>query len=63
MKELFVSIILLFAVTAVFAQEKDELTGRQAPEFKLENVDGDYVALKDELGDGPVLLSFWATLV
>jgi peroxiredoxin len=43
------------------AQNNKEQVGGSAPEFKLENVDGENVSLKDELGKGPVLLSFWAT--
>ena len=53
-------LLLLFSVN-ISAQEQQEQTGRSAPNFKLENVQGDYVSLKDELGDGPVLISFWAT--
>ncbi len=61
MNKLFLlPVFILFAVT-IFAQEQSEQTGRSAPDFKLENVQGDYVSLKDELGGGPVLLSFWAT--
>lgn len=61
MKKLFLLPILLLFTLTVFAQEHEEQTGRSAPGFKLENVQGDYVSLKDELGNGPVLLSFWAT--
>lgn len=57
---LMLSLFFLFAIS-INAQEKEEQTGGNAPEFKLENIDGDYVSLKDELGSGPVLLSFWAT--
>ncbi len=61
MNKLFLlPVFFIFAVT-VFAQDHKEETGRSAPEFKLENVQGDYISLKDELGEGPVLLSFWAT--
>ena len=61
MKKLFVvSLFIIFALN-LHAQEQQEQTGGNAPEFKLENIDGENVSLKDELGDGPVLLSFWAT--
>ncbi len=61
MNKLFLlPLFFIFAVT-IFAQEHAEQTGRRAPEFKLENVEGDYMSLQDELGEGPVLLSFWAT--
>jgi peroxiredoxin len=44
----------------VFAQpDPDGL--RKGPNFKVENLEGDIVELEAELGDGPILLSFWAT--
>jgi len=59
---------LVFSLITVFlfsffitAQETEELAGRKAPNFVLENLDGDYVELNQEIGEGPVLLSFWAT--
>lgn len=61
MKKLIVIPFFLLFVMNLFAQAQEEPTGRSAPDFKLENVDGKYVSLKDELGDGPVLISFWAT--
>jgi cytochrome c biogenesis protein CcmG/thiol:disulfide interchange protein DsbE len=61
MKRLIILPIILLFCMNVHAQEQKEQTGRSAPEFKLENLDGDYVSLKDELGSGPVLISFWAT--
>lgn len=61
MKRLIFLLLFIFIAVNIFAQEQQEQTGRIAPDFKLESVDGDYISLKDELGDGPVLLSFWAT--
>ncbi len=62
MNKLFLlPLLLLLFTVSITAQEQQEQTGRSAPNFKLENVQGDYVSLKDELGDGPVLISFWAT--
>lgn len=55
-----IAIILLLAVCSfVHAQEKE--TARKAPDFKLENIDGKYVELSKEIGNGPILISFWAT--
>lgn len=34
---------------------------RKGPDFTLEDLDGDFVELNQEVGDGPILLSFWAT--
>jgi cytochrome c biogenesis protein CcmG, thiol:disulfide interchange protein DsbE len=61
MKNILILGLFFLLVINIHAQEQEEQTGGNAPEFKLENIDGDYVSLKDELGDGPVLLSFWAT--
>lgn len=43
------------------AQEKEIETGRKAPNFKLENIDGKFVELSKEIGSGPIIISFWAT--
>ena len=61
MKKLMLLPMFLLIVMNIFAQSQEEQTGRSAPEFKLESLDGNYISLKDELGDGPVLISFWAT--
>ncbi|MFA8342256.1 MAG: peroxiredoxin family protein [Rhodothermaceae bacterium] len=50
-------LILIIAVSFLFAQENK----RKAPDFRLENIKGKTVTLKNYLGDGPVLLCFWAT--
>jgi peroxiredoxin len=55
-------LILVFAfVSNLFSQQEDLKAGRQAPNFKLENIDKKYIELKKETGDAPILLSFWAT--
>jgi peroxiredoxin len=51
-----VALALIVAVQSAPAQP-----GREAPDFTLENLDGDWVSLQDLVGDGPVLISFWAT--
>jgi peroxiredoxin len=51
--------ILVFSLP-LFSQ--DESVGiRKGPNFKAENLDGDIVELNAEVGEGPILLSFWAT--
>ena len=51
------SILLLFLFPAIiFCQDV-----KSPPNFVLENLDGDYVELNEYIGDGPILLSFWAT--
>jgi len=59
MKHLLVLFILLFTCLS-FSQTENEGT-RKSPNFKLESMDRDVVELYTEIGDGPILLSFWAT--
>ena len=58
------SLLLIFVVvisSTLLAQDNTELSGRKAPNFKLVNLEGKFVELNKETGNGPVLLSFWAT--
>lgn len=52
----YLPFVLLLISISLFAQE-----GKKAPDFSLENLDGDPVTLSENTGAGPVLLSFWAT--
>ena len=61
MKSLLVVLFFVFFSFTSLAQEQYESVGKTAPNFVLENLYGDYVELSEELGDGPILLSFWAT--
>lgn len=58
--KLLLALLFTFSFT-LFAQDSDEIAGKRAPNFILENFDGEFTDLSEELGDGPVLLSFWAT--
>jgi len=51
--------IIVFSVS-LFSQDYSGGI-RKGPDFTLENLDGDQVELFKEVGDGPILLSFWAT--
>ncbi len=53
---LTVTLLLVSGLGVVFAQDAET-----APDFTLENLNGDDVRLSDVLADGPVLLDFWAT--
>lgn len=55
MKKVFF-LIIIFSF-ALYSQE----AGRKAPSFALEDLSGEIVELKSLTGDGPVLVSFWAT--
>jgi len=61
MKFLLVLTFVLIVSLPILAQDEEDLTGRKAPNFKLINLDGKYVELNKETGNGPILLSFWAT--
>lgn len=60
MKIVLILLSLIVFSFALFSQ--DNSAGiRKGPDFTLENLDGDLVELYKEVGDGPILLSFWAT--
>jgi peroxiredoxin len=54
---------LLAAVLAVFAHQPAAAiaTGDTAPEFQLQTLEGEAVALQDYVGEQPLLLVFWTT--
>lgn len=52
-------LIIIFSIPA-FSQGDSEGI-RKGPNFKTENFDGESFELNPEVGDGPILLSFWAT--
>ena len=49
-----------FMVAASFAQEAEAVIDK-APNFALENLEGDIFELHENIGEGPILISFWAT--
>jgi peroxiredoxin len=53
--------ILLCSFSLVLAQNEDDQNKMVFQNFILENLDGDFIELEEEIGEGPVLLSFWAT--
>jgi len=55
-------ILLSVVVFSVSLFSQDNSVGiRKGPDFTLENLDGNFVELYKEVGEGPILLSFWAT--
>jgi peroxiredoxin len=58
------SVLILFSIAvfsvSIFSQDNSEGI-RKGPDFTLEDLDGNEVELFKEVGDGPILLSFWAT--
>lgn len=53
-------LLILFISVQLFAQSESS-TGKVAANFKLQDLDGNLVELNNLIGEGPVLLSFWAT--
>lgn len=61
MKNLIIFALFAFIVMSVQGIAQDRKPGKKAPQFRLEDVNGKTVELKEILGKGPVLISFWAT--
>ena len=53
--------LLLFVFSFIVFAQPDPEGLRKGPNFKAENLEGDIIELNKELGEGPILLSFWAT--
>lgn len=51
--------LLVSSSVAKEGEEEEKLP--MAPDFQIKDLEGQRVALKDLLGQGPVLISFWAT--
>jgi cytochrome c biogenesis protein CcmG, thiol:disulfide interchange protein DsbE len=60
MKLLIILFTVLIISVSSFSQDDSEGI-RKGPDFTLEDIDGDFVELNQEVGEGPILLSFWAT--
>jgi len=60
MKLLLKLFLLVIFSLPVFSQGESEGI-RKGPNFKVENLDGQIIELSNEVGEGPILLSFWAT--
>jgi len=60
MKIVLIVFSILVFTDSMFSQENSDGI-RKGPNFTLEDMDGDLVELSDEVGEGPILLSFWAT--
>jgi len=60
MKALIIVVFLHF-VSNIFAQNLKNDKILKSQNFILENLEGDFIELDQELGEGPVILSFWAT--
>lgn len=59
--KIFLSLLLIFIISFTAYSQGESEGIRKGPNFKAENLDGETVELNAEIGDGPILLSFWAT--
>jgi cytochrome c biogenesis protein CcmG, thiol:disulfide interchange protein DsbE len=62
MKSLLVFLIIILVFVTTSAQSVNNFNaGRNAPNFKLENLDREIIELKNLIGSGPILLCFWSS--
>jgi len=62
MKPLTIFLLVLCVFASSKAQSDSEtISGRTAPNFKLENIDREIIELNNYIGTGPVLLCFWSS--
>ncbi len=61
MKNILSILFIFTALSFINAQDIEGLTGKSAPDFKLEDINGKLVSLNSLTGKAPVILSFWAT--
>ena len=61
MKKTILVLFFFLPFVLLNAQETESKELRQAPNFELEDIDGDFIELSEMVGDGPILVSFWAT--
>jgi len=59
--KILTTILLLFFISVSLHSQGQSEGIRKGPNFKAENLDGEMVELNAEVGEGPILLSFWAT--
>jgi peroxiredoxin len=60
MKFTLTLLLVFFISIALYSQNESEGI-RKAPSFNTETLEGEDVKLSSEIGEGPILLSFWAT--
>ena len=61
MKKLLTILLALSLFSILAAQEQGSQEVKKAHNFMLEDLNGDDVELFEQLGEGPIILSFWAT--
>lgn len=57
----FSSLLLFILLVSLPLLAQEGNTGRKAPNFKIEDINGKTYELEKEIGSGPVIINFWAT--
>jgi peroxiredoxin len=60
MRRIFI-VLMLLGLSSLISAQDSEVTETEAANFVLENIEGDIVELNEYIGEGPILISFWAT--
>lgn len=61
-KSLVFFLLIICCTSLIEAQNHSENnSGRIAPNFRLQSIDGDLFELKSIIGEGPVLICFWSS--
>jgi cytochrome c biogenesis protein CcmG/thiol:disulfide interchange protein DsbE len=60
MHKIFIAMFLICLTGFLYAQDS-EVIETEATNFVLENIEGDIIELSENIGEGPILISFWAT--
>ena len=61
MKITLVATLIVIGAGLCYPQAGEELTGKRAANFSLEDIEGNIVELNTMVGRGPILITFWAT--
>lgn len=61
MKRTFVLAFMIIAAGVCYPQKGEPLKGNRAANFRLEDIEGNTVELSTMIGQGPILITFWAT--
>lgn len=61
MRLLITALLVIFLSISLNAQDSAEQDQKKAHNFILEDLDGEFVELDELTGEGPLLISFWAT--
>jgi cytochrome c biogenesis protein CcmG, thiol:disulfide interchange protein DsbE len=55
------TLLILFVILTIQLLPQESAAGKKAPNFILEDLEGNNVEFNSLLGEGPILITFWAT--